>query len=98
LNKAREVSFRSDFIKDGTDRQLDMHVIRNGIPYNGYSQFILAYPGEIPDALHKAYVRMNELNEKGPRKKYLKERKKEAELVLGSGQTVGDANEKKDPK
>jgi Domain of Unknown Function (DUF748) len=77
----REKSFRELFEENGTDSRVKMYAHQNSIPYNGFSYFKLEYPGEIPPALHKAYQKMNDLNDEVPRKKYREQRKKEARLV-----------------
>jgi hypothetical protein len=86
LVTARSVSFRSVFVKDGTGDQVTVGTSRSGIPYNGFSQFILSYPGTIPQALQEAYNDMNYMNDEGSRKKYLEQRQKAATAVLsGAG-------------
>jgi hypothetical protein len=82
LVNARERSFRSIFIKDGTARQVTMHAGKTGIPYTGFSQYILSYPGTVPQELHDAYNKMNHVNDEGSRKKYLEQRRK-AEAASG---------------
>ncbi len=77
----REKSFRELFLDNGTNNRVKVYPHENDIPYNGFSYFKLEYPGEIPAALHKAYQKMNDLNDEVPRKKYRAQRKKEAALV-----------------
>lgn len=77
----RENSFRELFLENGTDNRVKILAHENSIPYNGFSYFKLEYPGEIPPALHKAYQKMNDLNDEMPRKKYRAQRKKETALV-----------------
>jgi len=45
------------------------------LPFNGYSVYKIAYKGEFPAPLLKAYQKMNELNNEDPRKEYKKDRK-----------------------
>jgi hypothetical protein len=78
LVKARESSFKSIFVKDGTYFQVTMHASRSGIPYTGFSHFIISYPGPIPEPLRLAYNKMNHVNDEGSRKKYLEQRQKAA--------------------
>jgi hypothetical protein len=85
LKASRERSFRSVFIKDGTDAQVTMHKSRSGIPYIGFSQFILSYPGVVPQALQEAYNEMNDFNDKGSRKKYLEQRQRAAAAAISGG-------------
>lgn len=87
LVKARESSFRSIFIKDGTDAQLTMHAGKSGIPYIGFSQFILSYPGTIPQELREAYSKMNHMNDEGSRKRYHEQRQK-AEAAARTGASL----------
>jgi hypothetical protein len=47
----------------------------SAIPYNGFSYYKIDYSGKIPEDLLKAYRQMLDLNQKPPRKNYLKERK-----------------------
>jgi hypothetical protein len=82
LAKARELSFRSVFVRNGTNDQIKIYASTNGIPYNGFSQFVLSYPGAVPETLRKAYRNMNDLNDEDSRKKYLKQRQKAAAAVL----------------
>lgn len=77
LNKEREAAFMLDFKKDGVQNRVKMHTIENTIPYNGFSYYKIAYKGEIPEALTRAYRKMNELNDEAPRKKFKKERKQD---------------------
>jgi hypothetical protein len=85
LTNAREMSFRSIFLNDGTGSQVNMHTGRSGIPYAGFSQFILSYPGTIPATLVEAYEEMNDLDDEGSRKKYRKQRQKTAKAALSKG-------------
>lgn len=85
LEKARERSFRQYFIDNGTNERVIMLASSNNIPYDGFSYFKLAYPGESPKALLKAYQRMNELNDDAPRKRYLKERKAQEKAERAAG-------------
>jgi hypothetical protein len=77
----REKSFRKLFLENGTDNRVKVYPHENSIPYNGFSYFKLAYAGEVPPALQKAYQKMNELNDESPRRKYREQRKKEATLI-----------------
>jgi hypothetical protein len=78
LVKARESSFKSIFIEDGTYFQVTMRGSKSGIPYTGFSHFIMSYPGAMPEALRFAYNRMNHLDGEESRKKYLAQRQKAA--------------------
>ncbi len=76
LNKERENAFILYFTKNAVQNRVKMHNGENNIPYNGFSYYKIAYKGEIPEALTKAYRKMNELNDEAPRKKFKNDRKK----------------------
>ena len=80
LNKRRENTFRSYFIKNGTEGQLQIHTNENSIPYDGFSYYKINYKGDIPEALISAYESLNEMNSGVFRKKYRKERKKDSQV------------------
>ncbi|HYG50777.1 MAG TPA: DUF748 domain-containing protein [Flavobacteriales bacterium] len=46
------------------------------VPFNGFSFFQLNYKGQLPDYLEKAYVKMEELDNRSPRNAYRKYRKR----------------------
>ena len=77
LNKERENTFMSYFKERGVENQVKIHQGENIIPYNGFSFYKIEYKGGFPDALIKAYLKMNELNDEAPRKKFKKEREHE---------------------
>jgi hypothetical protein len=81
LEKERVDAFRKYFEKDGTANRVIIKPTENSIPYIGFSYFRLAYPGELPRNLQKAYQKMNDLNDEVPRKKYFDRRKKEAAII-----------------
>jgi hypothetical protein len=81
LNKEREAAFMLDFKKGGVQNRVKMHTGENEIPYNGFSYYKITYKGEIPEALNKAYRKMNELNDETPRKKFKKERKQNKSML-----------------
>jgi hypothetical protein len=81
LKERRKNTFLSFFIKDGTDKQIKIHRSVSEIPFNGFSYFKLDYQHDIPVALRDAYQKMTELNDKVPRKKYKKYRRKEDKLT-----------------
>ncbi len=76
LKDIRERNFRDFFARNGTEEQVKMVTAKNGIPYNGFSVFRIAYKGDIPEDVRKAYEELDELDEKYPREKYKNERKK----------------------
>jgi len=76
LNKERANAFMFYFRQKGVEKQVKISTGINVIPYNGFSFYKIEYKGEYPESLMKAYLKMNELNDESPRKKYLKERKK----------------------
>jgi len=76
LYKDRENTFLSFFIKKGVEKQLSFKKGEEVVPYNGFSFYKIDYKGEYPESLLNAFELMNELNEKAPRKKFFKDRKK----------------------
>jgi hypothetical protein len=75
LNKGRESAFILKFREKNVDNRVKIYPGEESIPYNGFSFFKIVYKGEFPDALIKAYRKMNELNNEAPREKFKKERK-----------------------
>jgi hypothetical protein len=65
LNKDREDAFMSPFIKKGLQNRVKIHSGENNLPYNGFSFYKIAYKGELPKSLIKAYKKMNELKYSG---------------------------------
>ena len=53
-----------------------MWLIKNVIPYNGFSFYKIDYKGELPKSLTRAYTRIDKLNERDLRKKFEKKREK----------------------
>jgi hypothetical protein len=76
LNKARENNFLLYFKEKGVDKQVVFNSPQSDIPYNGFSFYKIAYKGDLPDYLLKAYREMTGLDNKKPREKYMKERGK----------------------
>jgi len=78
LNRERENAFISYFKEKGVTKQIKIHTGEHVIPYNGFSFYKIEYKGKFPEALLKAYRDMNELNDEEPRKRFKKERRKNA--------------------
>jgi len=76
LTKERENSFIFYFNEKGVGKQVQILKGENIIPYNGFSFYKIEYNGEFPEAVIKAYQKMNEFNNESPRKIYRQERKK----------------------
>jgi hypothetical protein len=76
LNKEREMRFMSYFREGGVEKQIKITPNETVVPYNGFSFYKIKYNGELPKPLLKAYEEMNELNDKTPRNKFKKERRK----------------------
>lgn len=76
LNKSRINTFNSYFKAEGVLNRVTFGSAQSCIPYNGFSFYKIAYKGEMPDFLLKAYNEMDELNNKGPRDKFQKDREK----------------------
>ncbi len=76
LNKERGATFLACFKDANVQKRIKISATRDVIPYNGFSFYKMHYNGEFPEALMKAYRKMNELNDKAPRKLFQKERRK----------------------
>jgi len=76
LNKERGTTFLAYFKDANVEKQIKISAVQNVIPYNGFSFYKIQYKGEFPEALMKAYRKMNELNDKAPRNLFQKERRK----------------------
>lgn len=76
LNKEREKIFISYFKDKGVEKRVKIFAAESVIPYNGFSFFKIDYKGEYPEALLKAYQKMNKLNDKAPRNLFQKQRRK----------------------
>jgi len=76
LNREREAVFISFFKDRNVEKRLQINANQTVIPYNGFSFYKIQYKGEFPEALMKAYHRMNELNDKAPRNLFRKQRTK----------------------
>ena len=76
LKKERERSFMSVFIKDKTNANIQTVEQLSTRPYNGFSYYKISYPKDIPIELQQAFMKMNELNDENPRKKYRKQRQR----------------------
>jgi hypothetical protein len=81
LNSEREKEFMAYFDTSKVKDQIKIHDEDYEIPFNGFSYYKLVYKGDIPEDLLKAYYKLNEINTNGPRGKYLKERKKNKEVL-----------------
>jgi hypothetical protein len=76
LNKERETAFLAYFKDKNVQNRINISAGQNVVPYNGYSFYKMHYKGEFPEDLMKAYMKMNELNDRSPRNLFQKERKK----------------------
>jgi len=76
LNREREAVFISFFKDRNVEKRVKISANQSVIPYNGFSFYKMQYKGEFPEALMKAYQRMNELNDKAPRNLFRKQRTK----------------------
>ena len=70
LVREREKEFRSFFVENGTEKQVNMHPHEDSVPYNGFSYFKISYQGDVPKSLRKAYEEMHDFNDETPRNKY----------------------------
>ena len=76
LNKERKDVFLAFFKDRNVEKRIRISEGENVIPYNGFSFYKIAYNGDLPKQLIKAYKEMDELNNETPRKGYEKEREK----------------------
>lgn len=76
LNKERETAFLAFFKDKNVEKRIKISADQDVIPYNGFSFYKMQYKGEFPEDLMKAYMKMNDLNDKSPRNLFQKERKK----------------------
>jgi hypothetical protein len=74
LGKLREDAIMDIFRQKGVESRVTIHPEKITTPYNGYSNYKIAYKGELPKNLTKAYQEMDELNADALRKKYEKKR------------------------
>ncbi len=82
LIRQRENFFMAYFKEKGLGDRVKMGKVKSGIPFNGFSFFSINYKGDFPDDIRKAYKKLNELNEKTPRKKFQKEHKSTLEKTI----------------
>ncbi|MDO9254881.1 MAG: DUF748 domain-containing protein [Bacteroidales bacterium] len=75
LNKDRKAAFIGYFKDRNVENRIRITADHNTIPYNGYSFYQIIYKGEFPDDIKKAYLKMNELNDKAPRNLFQKDRR-----------------------
>jgi hypothetical protein len=76
LNRERETIFIAYFKDKNVENRVKISAGQNVIPYNGYSFYKIQYQGEFPEELMKAYMKMNELNDRSPRYLFQNERRK----------------------
>jgi hypothetical protein len=76
LNKDRQAAFIAYFKDRNVENRIKVTADQSVIPYNGFSFYKIQYKGEFPGDLMKAYLKMNELNDRAPRNLFKKERKK----------------------
>ncbi|MFM9983593.1 MAG: DUF748 domain-containing protein [Flavobacteriales bacterium] len=76
LNKERKKQFLQLFKDDGTDNRVHFAESLSLVPYNGFSAYKIDYSGDFPEKITRAFEDLNELDDKEPRKKFRKERKK----------------------
>jgi hypothetical protein len=93
LNTDRQNAFTAYFKDKNVENRMKISADQNLIPYNGFSFYKIVYKGEFPDDIKKAYLKMNELNDKAPRNLFQKYRKKYKGIVektdTKSGQVAG---------
>ena len=70
LQLTRKNTFLAYFDNTAVQNRIHFDAAVNTIPYNGYSYYKISYNGEFPGDLVDSYNKMNELNNKKPRKKF----------------------------
>ena len=80
LVKNREKKFLQYFKENGTSGRVKINTTQSTIPFNGFSFYKIKYNGELPKSLVMAYEDIEELDEKAPREKYKKIRKRNKKL------------------
>ena len=78
LMEFRKTVFMEAFKKANLEKQISFQKETDVIPFNGFSFYKIAYKGEFPSFLMKAYNDMQQLNEEPPRKKFKKDREKQS--------------------
>jgi hypothetical protein len=81
LNDSREDAFMLPFRENAVENRVKIQAGETSIPYNGFSFYKITYKGDFPESLIKANRKMNELNDKSPRKKYKRDRKKSISVL-----------------
>ncbi len=76
LNKERKNVFIAFFRDRNVEKRIRISEGENVIPYNGFSFYKIAYKGEYPESILRAYRKLDEYNNEAPRKKYRIERRK----------------------
>ncbi|HKC69193.1 MAG TPA: DUF748 domain-containing protein, partial [Bacteroidia bacterium] len=76
LNKERKNIFISFFKAKDVEKQVKFKTGESIVPYDGFSFYRIEYKNKFPESLVDAYLKMNELNDLAPRKKFKKEHQK----------------------
>ena len=72
----RKEIFMSYFKKEGIEGKVIFKPSQNKIPFNGFSFYKIDYKSQWPEELKEAYERIIDLNNKSPRDKFKRERRK----------------------
>jgi len=81
LLKDRETVFMNYFKTQQFSDRIRIKPMENKIPYAGFSSYRIDYNNKLPQELGKAIDKMNDLNNKNPRKKFKKERDMRKSLI-----------------
>jgi len=81
LLKEREKAFMNYFEDKHFTGRIKIRPEEDKIPYNGFSSYRIDYKGDLPPKLDEAMDRMQDLNNKNPRKKFKKERDTRRSLI-----------------
>lgn len=72
INEERKNKFLSFFDKNDIGKRVKINKAESGIPFNGFSNYKIAYKGELPKDLKQAYIELEQLNDQKPRSKFKK--------------------------
>lgn len=66
----RRKAFLEYFVKNGTNKRIDIQEIKNSVPYNWFSFYQINYKGDIPESLADAFDKLYEINSEPPRREF----------------------------
>lgn len=87
LSEERMSQFFGFFKEENLKSRIQVRPTVSKVPFNGFSFLSIKYIGVLPNDLLRAYIEMNELNNKNPRKLFNKTRKPKASPYFQNKQT-----------